>query len=303
VTITATDIRAAIESEDDFGHEMRIGQILRNLHPPTISHNHAVACGMLEHGATYTDPITRKPRQFDYRFRMWRAVSPSHDSWQCISMAVECKNLHKSSPLVVCGRERTDEEAYHTFILSQHDVFRGSNVSATQRTDGESRIYATGEFVGKSLSRLKYSKDAKEKQKLVVDTGQQSDIYERWSQAVSSSQELASSARSFAKDYSTKTYRTFIMPMVVVPDESLWKVSYNASGRLSEEPVQTNDFHYFIATPFRQDNINFDSPPWFILTHIHFVTMTGFQKLLSTLISDSAIWDKMFPTRVTNLIT
>jgi hypothetical protein len=303
VTIQPADIREAIEGEDDFRHEMRVGHILRNLHTPTITYDHApVVCEPPEHGATYTDPITRKPRQFDYRYRMWREVSPTHDSWQCVLLAVECKNLNPSFPLVVSGRERTEEEAYHTYIESVRDGGgKGMSYSFFARKTGrESRIYAAGDFVGKQLSRLKPSKDRNGKQKLDVDTGQQSDIYERWSQAVASSQELATNARSFAKVYSVDKYCSFIMPVVVVPDESLWKVTYDATGTFQGDPVQTNDIRYFVATPFREDNSN--SPPWFILTNIHFVTMTGFKKLLSTLVGNSeGMWDKMFPTSISNL--
>jgi hypothetical protein len=294
MAIKPADIRAAIENDDDFGHEMRVGDILRNLQPLSSSHYCPVACGPPEHGATYTDPITRKPRQFDFRYRLWRSVSPTNHSCQCVLLAVECKNLHPSSPLVVSGRERTTEEAYHTFVESTCDERGNAYDSIAKMTVGGSRIYSTDQFVGKKLSRLKPSKDPKAKQKLDVDTNQQSDVYDRWSQAVASAQDLAANARSYAKEHSAQRYRSFIMPVVAVPDESLWKATYDNTGKLVEDPVPVDEFRYFVATPFHDNNSN--SPPWFILTNIHFVTITGLKNLLSNFTRpDGAIWNDMFP--------
>ena len=302
VTITVTDIRAALESEDDFGHEMRVGNILRKLHPPTVGEYAKVDCTPPKHGGTYTDPLTGKPRQFDYRYRISRPYLASN-IFQCVLLAVECKNLHPSSPLVVSGRARTEDEAYHDYIYSHCDDFGNLNPFHTRRAG--SRIYALDKFVGKNLSRLKPSKEKNAKQKWNIDAGKQSDIYEGWSQAVASCQELARDARSFANVHSAKSYCSFIMPVVVVPNKLLWMAKYDNDGSLQDMGiVPTDALHYFVETPFREDNSNCNSKPWFILTHIHFVTMTGFQNLLSGFFSNSeGMWEKMFPPSVSVFAT
>jgi hypothetical protein len=296
MTITAADIRTVIESEDDFGHEMRVGQILRNFHSPTVGEYAKVDLTPPKHGGTYTDPITGKPRQFDYRYR----ISRSHlrrDVFQCVLMALECKNLHSSSPLVVSGRARTEQEAYHNYIYSHCDDFGSLGTPLVRKVD--ERLYRPDDFVGKSLTRLKHSKEQREKQKWIIDTGKQSDIYEGWSQAVASCQELARNARLFAKNYSAKSYSSFLMPVVVLPDKSLWKVAYDNTCAIKEDPVPMDNLHYYVETPFREDNSGCDARPWFILTHIHFVTLTGLQNLLSGFFSDAeGMWNKMFPPQV-----
>jgi hypothetical protein len=50
---TANEIRDVASREDDFGHEMRVGAILKTAQFANV-----------EHGGTYVDGVTGKPRQF-----------------------------------------------------------------------------------------------------------------------------------------------------------------------------------------------------------------------------------------------
>ena len=106
MSITTTDIRNVITKEDDFGHEMRVGHVIAN-HPMI----------KVQHGGTYTDSVTQKPRQFDYR--CWIRKENA-----CLALAVECKNLGSSLPLVVCGRRRPEDEAFHDLIESRQGTFK-----------------------------------------------------------------------------------------------------------------------------------------------------------------------------------
>jgi hypothetical protein len=208
---------------------------------------------------------------------------------QNISLAVECKNLHPKSPLVITGRKRVQEETFHTFIHHHENGIGFPSVEGKMvKTNFQSMIYPQGEFVGKSYLRLKSGK-------LTMDQNQQTDIYDRWSHAVASSRELAENALWFARSRQISDCNSFIMPVVAVPDESLWMAEYDSSGKLSKEPVATNEVRYFIAAPFCKGIGNFMSP-WFILTNIHFVTMTGLRSLLDGFAkADGKIWEQMFP--------
>lgn len=103
-SVQSSDIRKIVASKDDFGHEVRVGAAIRNV--PAIN---------WQHGGTYTDPISGKPRQFDYRccLRKERAS---------LSLAVECKSLSRSVALAVCGMKRPDNEAFHDLIESRRST-------------------------------------------------------------------------------------------------------------------------------------------------------------------------------------
>jgi hypothetical protein len=284
------EIKTAIECEDDFGHEMRVGDMLEKFQGLSSGHYIKVYRDSVIHGGTYVDQITNKPRQFDYRFRIWREVHTQKH--QNVSFAVECKNLHPSSPLVITGRKRAQEETFHTFI---HHHENGTGFSSVEgkmyKSNFLSQIYPLGEFVGKNHLKLSSVKNGK----LCVDKNLQTDIYDRWSQAVASSRDLAENALWFARNRQILDCLSFIMPLVVVPDESLWKAEYDNSGKLSNEPVATNEVRYFIATPFCKGIGNFTSP-WFVVTNIHFVTITGLKNLLESYSkTDGKIWEQMFP--------
>src|SRR5712671_1858969 len=127
--ISASDIRNVVTKEDDFGHEMRVGHVIRDC--PAIE---------MQHGGTYTDAVTQKPRQFDYRCSLRKEVST-------LMLAVECKNLSASVPLVICGISRREVEACHDLIESRRGSFRrGSQPvvglsSVTRRAKGEDAFY------------------------------------------------------------------------------------------------------------------------------------------------------------------
>ena len=73
MSLKPTDVKRVILQEDDFGHEMRVGHIFSTVRPdvPNPAYNKAP-----EHGGTYTNLLTGKPRQFDYRFQIRNSESP-----------------------------------------------------------------------------------------------------------------------------------------------------------------------------------------------------------------------------------
>ena len=141
--VDPADIRRAISDADDFGHEMRV----RNLLEVTPAIN-------FEHGGTYKGPITGKPRQFDFRCSLRKQNA-------LLSLAVECKNLSVESPLVISGTWRRNEEAFHDLIESRTGRFESGSMvfvglsSTTRRSQGGDSFYGPNKFVGKSLLRVK----------------------------------------------------------------------------------------------------------------------------------------------------
>jgi hypothetical protein len=268
MSITASAIRQVVISEDDFGHEMRVGKILNNVEYPRLQFDH-IRVNRPSHGGTYKDQVTGKTRQFDYRCQM----TQGQDRLKNIFLAVECKNLNPEYPLVVCGRPRTYEESYHLFIQREDD-----EKSSLRKVEGIDSFYKPDHFVGKSLMRLK------EKGGKLCSDGD-SEIYDRWSQALASSHDLAFGAvlnkpppRSYA----------FVMPLVAVPNNSLWTVTYTDDGTVLGDPIQVDQCEYYV-----DQKLLIGLP--FVITHIHFLTLKGLSQMISNfVVSRPRAWDTIF---------
>ena len=256
----AQQIQEAIEKDSDFAHEMRVGKILSelicNLRTDRFTD---FRLKPVEHGGTYTDYITGKPRQFDYRFTISR-------DYESVNWAVECKNLHPDCPMVVCGRPRTSEESFHTFLQAEDFYKKGIKV------DNNFSIYEFESFVGKSVVRIKPTKDAQKRQTEPFSVDGDKDIYEAWSQAISFCHDIVD---KISKPQTEKLIREFILPIVVIPNNSLWIAEYTSDGQLKEGPKQVDECYYYVGHEIAIPKSNILS-----ISHIHFVTLNGLSKML-----------------------
>ncbi len=278
-----SDVRKIIEDEDDFGHEMRVGNIINNIpHSTTYqSRIHSVT-----HGQTYNDPITDKPRQYDYRVEIRLKDASKFHSAECrLMLAVECKNLQESSPLIVCGRNRTSDEAFHCYVQSRDDAINNPNHPAEIKTVKLTGLYSFKEFVGKSL--LHFKKSGSKDMKSI-----ESEIYERWSQAIASCKDLAESSYSIQRSSKCRNFCSFIMPVVVFPNNRLWIAKYDDQGKLESDPEMVNACEYFVGTKYKLGTMRADT---LLLTHIHFVTLDGLADLLASFtIRPEGKWERLF---------
>jgi hypothetical protein len=189
VALTEADLLKFLDTQSDFAFELKA---LKALNEKGFN---------CEHGGTYSDPVTRKPRQFDIRAKnVWKDV--------CISLAVECKNLSDTSPLLVSCVPRSPAEAFHEVVPS-FDVFhKGLYTMADEciRFSGETSIYKPDDPVGKSTERVAKKDDG-------TFNSSDGDVYEKWAQAVSSAQDLINRA---ARD---KGHYTAIFPYWWFPTE------------------------------------------------------------------------------------
>jgi len=247
------------------------------------------------HGGTYTDPISGKPRQYDLRANL------RIDDYS-INLAVECKNLSSSSPLIICGTMRAEADAYHDIIDSRFGSFESKGrkmvgaSSITLRTRGVSCFYPHGKFVGKSLLRAKLDRS--------LSAIPDSDIYDRWSQALSSSIELADLACKKAYLERKQHVYSTILPIVVIPDETLWIASYDLRGNLVAEPSEADECEFFVG---RNVEITLDAQRQLItlhnfsFSHIHFFTLSGFKSFVSKLAINNNIVGVLFSDRAEEL--
>jgi hypothetical protein len=271
VPVTSATIGNAIVAADDFGHEMR------------VKHELEQAGGRVIHGWTYLDPLERKPRQFDLRCRLQRGGPPMIHA---LALAVECKNLSVDAPLVVSGIARTRDEAFLDFVVSDHTA--SHHRRRVMRSRRDYYFYAPGDFVGKSLLRLK---PANEGERLVPTAPQEADIYQRWSQALASADELGKNAAEEISGGHPTTWSTAVLPLVVVPDKTLWTVAYDNYGRIKTPPEPADEVTFFV----NHEVIVTPNNHWMNLSHVHFLTLTGLHQFLAKLDAPGA-WTDLFPS-------
>jgi hypothetical protein len=186
-----------IAEDSDFGFEMRV-----------LAEFRAVGFDCL-HSGTYTDPVTKKIRQFDIR------AAIDKGEWR-FALAVECKNLR--TPLLISAVPRTPQEAFHCVIR-----FRGGTTSyhapvvCDYVTDGS--IYKADQPVGKKTDQIR-----REGSKLTTDD---SATFDKMGQAINSTEDLV-------KDMISSDYQRFrvVVPVLVVPRDMLWQVDYDADGQI-----------------------------------------------------------------------
>jgi hypothetical protein len=276
--ISASDIKDVVLKEDDFGHEMRVGKVIR-----------AISGIQIEHGGTYVDSVTGKPRQFDFRCSVQKETAE-------LNLAVECKNLNPLAPLVICGTKRQNDEATHDFIgwrpgSGYKEVqYTSSPIPVTFRASGENAFYQPNKFVGKSLIRIKPNPNKQAPNPFVADSD--SDVYEKWAQALSSSVGLIEIARQRARQHRVPEFCAAVLPAVVVPNNSIWKVEYDDNGSIWGQPEQVDGCELFVGRKIQLNDQVF--PHRFKFSHIHFFTIGGFTAFLSNMTSDNTGWNKLF---------
>ena len=273
--IQASDIRTVVTKEDDFGHEMRVGHLIRGLQGIQT-----------QHGGTYRDPVTQKPRQFDYRCSLTKGST-------CLTLAIECKNLSQSVPIVMCGTKRPETEAFHDLIEARNGFFKRRSAtisglsSVTRRASREHSFYPPNKFVAKSIIRIQADKNP-------MARTQDADIYDKWAQAISSAVGLAEVACTFPKGATPPKLLVAILPIVVVPDGLMWIVSYDDQGSITADPVQSDTCELFVGKEIELGEIKTPLFHRFTFSHVHFFSLTGFGCFLSEMAKGDQTWEKLF---------
>jgi len=274
--LTPNDVRKIVAEEDDFAHEMHVAATLREFPAYSVSH-----------GGTYTDSVTGKSRQYDFR-----ASLSKEDAG--VFLSIECKNLRPSSPLVICGRPRLDNESFHDLIHSRVGTHRrGSTTlvglsSVTLRAKRENSYYPPDVFTGKSLLRLKADKQP-------ISSTSDADVYDKWAQALSSSVESIHTACWLANKLGKADYYSAVLPLIVVPNDVLWRCEYDLKGTMASEPELVDECAFFVGQEHRT-GINADEVGFrhnFIVSHIHFCTVRGLWSLLSRLATNDHAWEQL----------
>jgi hypothetical protein len=266
--VTVADIKKYLETRDDFTFELR------------AFHACKVRGFNSAHGGTYRDPITEKTRQYDIRADMQRGN-------RRVQLAVECKSLRLFYPLVVSCMPRAPGETYHEVVLSV-PLKPGKSPLPKNATDirleGHESIYRIGEPVGKATTQVGKSP----KGEFVIGD---SEVFEKWTQAISSAQDLV----AHSHDMLAQTHPRFItmtIPMLVVPDGTLWTVDYSDEGARLSDPKQARECTFFIGKDVGSAFPLFK----YTFSHLHILTLAAFEGFLDRLVVNDLYWDALIPT-------
>jgi hypothetical protein len=256
-SITKEHLEEFIATQDDFALEL---------------HAYSLASDLgfsVRHAGSYADPVTGKARQFDVQ----ASVECGENFY--VHMAIECKALRPSYPLLVSQIPRIKAESYQDVVLSAGSTRQGMRpYPSTQRLAGVASLYPPNQYVGKALSQVGFNGEGK----LI---SKDSEVFDKWGQAIASSSELVNTAALLNKNMHTPAQKSVILPVLVVPDGTLWVANYAERGTLQEGPTQTDEAAYFIGhvQPVKE---NYNAS--FTVSHLHIVTKTGLSAMLRRLV-------------------
>jgi hypothetical protein len=247
--LTETDITQFIEGESGFSLEMAALRVLRSLQMDS------------EHAAVYVDPTTGKMRAFDIRARL--ITEPI-----AVRLAVECKRIRQTAPLLVHATPRRSSEAFYSIV-------RRKNLGGSLRQYVMHRpnLYKAGEPVGRHTDQP--TKDEKGKFK-----SSDAPTYEKWMQAVSGCSDLV---RELLYDRCPPEQIGVVVPLLVVPAETLWQVDYDDDGTVIQPVRQVESTTLILRHSWQVQTapelINYE------ISHLEIVTLTALKQRAEDLIA------------------
>lgn len=218
------------------------------------------------HGGSYIDPTTGKTRQFDVR--------AYHMAWPhcAVFLAIECKSLAKTFPLIVSRVPRPHEDAYHELLKSWGRKEQGEHFQTKIRFNERLPLYPAGQMVGKKTAQIKRDIDPKK-----PITASDAETFEKWSQALASANDFIAHAALLRGDDGQSEAFSAVLPVLVVSDETLWVVDYSNAGVIA--PQQADETTLFVGQSYKISQ----RAEQYTISHLHIYTRTGFTKFLNDL--------------------
>lgn len=268
--ITSKDLQEYINTQDDFALELYV-------------YSKAKELGFTaSHGGTYVDPITSKPRQYDVR-----ASKTMGD--KRIDLAIECKSLKSSYPLLVSCIPRALAESFHQIVFSykrseSNILFNQLDPSAKTITINDmNHFYAIGEPVGKSTVQVGRNGGSE----FVVGDA---DVYDKWTQALGSASELIQLSANYYKCAPNNFMLTIVLPILVVADDTLWVADYSEDGMIKGEPRKVDSVELYVDRNYwERMGISYTA------SHLHFFTRSGVDAFLTKISTGDEIFNILFP--------
>tara|TARA_R110002095_G_scaffold51046_1_gene44680 strand:- start:1790 stop:2686 length:897 start_codon:yes stop_codon:yes gene_type:complete len=281
-SIAQADLIDFLDNHSDFSFELQVLNTLMD---------NGFSC---EHGGSYEDKATKKAREYD--IRATRVVDKNF-----LRLAVECKNLRPNFPLLISCVPRREEEAFHEIVISvnpeKHQLEEPPEIyspamlaqSKNVRLTGEHTHYRAGEPVGKSCHQVGRLVGQKSNDIFATD----SDVYAKWSQALSSADDLTYLACTDGNDRTGDLALSLVFPILVVPNGQLWITEYDSDGNRLKNPETINRCSYFVnLSYFHHGGFTGNE---LTISHLEFVTVDGLVEFIASIIGDEQKLEFSFP--------
>ncbi len=223
----------------------------------------------VELSGRYDDPVSGKVREFDVRAHRtdpWRGTT--------IWLSLECKNIPVHSPLLVMSSERVSGEEKFEKAVYDDTPTPTSMTTMYNIVQVRSLFYNKIHYYGRAMVRLQRDRGSAS-----ISTAQKpsTELHSKWEQAVSS---LAEKVILVGKGHAQISKEHHFYPCIVVPNNTLWEVRYNADGSVKDNPTK-RDFVYqhiwkecaFSKRPTQQS---------LRLSKLHVFTVKGLNEFLVT---------------------
>lgn len=276
--IESEDLVDYLDGHSDFSFELKVLKLLRD------------AKFDCEHGGHYTDPVTKKSREFDIRARY-------HLENLHVRLSVECKNVRDNFPVLLSRLPRTKEESFnHVCILYDepepqgllnvvpYDPFR-SRAKSTIFKAARSP-YPIGSPCGKSITQVGRVNDGS------ISSGD-SEIYDKWGQSLNSISDLVSEMVSDGKSTDQKHF-SICLPILVFPDDRMWAVDYDHGGNLVSAPKRIDRCSFFVGQTY---SIGITGPSYGI-SHLELFTFSGLKNFIDAHMTDRENLSKLFLSEI-----
>lgn len=258
--ITIDEMSQYVENSNSFGFELRVFQLCEAFRLQAW------------HGEIYPDPISGKERQFDIRAR--REIGGFS-----INLAIECKTISPSHALLVNRVRRERKDNFYDLVVGKYPVGNSRFEHVFPRMDGH-RI-SESLFVGRGLEfpHLKEFRD-KNRVERFLEPGRETDIYDRWSQAVASAHAWLLDMINENPRYNEPIKKTasLILPILVVSDGSLWALDCEKSR--IEPPKRVKSAELYLNKKIEGTSYSF--------SQLHIFTYSGLEQFLDDVASSSA---------------
>lgn len=280
-TLTSEDLHEFVESQDDFGLELSIYSAARNLGYEAM------------HGGTYVDHLTKKRRQFDVQASVLidSTTDPCVLTPFQVFLAIECKCLRPTYPLLVSRIPRLAAESFHDRIVApgtrqEEHYSTGTSIryghATVESVQGVKSLYAPNAYVGKSTSQVSKSLQPAKKgsEPRVEYKGSDSDVHDKWTQALGSAGQIVQSIASTGLPPEADL-RCIVLPVLVVSNETLWAADYSESGSLQGTPTLVDEVELFVGERYQMPNSQA-----FAISHLHIMTKDGVLRFMEKIARD-----------------
>jgi hypothetical protein len=195
-------------------------------------------------------------------------------------------------PIVISRVPRELTDSYHNVLRRTFRPTHGDASSTVDRSDYMGpQLYPERASVGKSTTQIRWNDGNK---KLVTSDAES---YDKWSQALNSAADLlAASTRKPLTD--PNPVFTFVMPVLVVSNGSLWAVDYTEDGTRGS-PASVDETTLFVDREILFDGVYVKHS--LRMSHLHIYTRIGFVNMLQSMaVPSSLMLERIFGPSLRN---